>query len=211
MPQNKTEEKTKFALIKAAFELVDPDEGLQNYASPVLWRHITLEDIAQKAGLPLADSVAEFSGKADLLCAYFRDVDRQMMLAMPAQTPDPTNPDSANLPVKDILFDLMMERFEIMNQDRGALVPIITSFTPDPLDILIYALRLRQSLGLMLKAANLPDTGLRGMIRRKGLMVIYLLALRVWLKDDSPDLSSTMVRVDQLLGQADRWATTLSL
>ena len=65
--------------------------------------------------------------------------------------------------------------------------------------------QLRRSLANMLEAAGLSASGLRGAFRIEGLGVLYACALRVWLKDESADLSKTMAELDKRLGQVEHY------
>ena len=58
-----------------------------------------------------------------------------------------------------------------------------------------------------LEAAGIGASGLLGLIRIKGLGLIYLAALRVWLEDESPDMSATMARLDKDLKRAEALVT----
>ena len=60
----------------------------------------------------------------------------------------------------------------------------------------------------MLEAAGMPPRGLIGEIKVRALGAIWLDVLRVWAKDDSPDLAQTMKSLDKRLGQAEQWANT---
>ena len=54
-----------------------------------------------------------------------------------------------------------------------------------------------------------PARGLRGMLRVKTVAGIFLLTMRVWMKDDSNDLATTMKMLDQRISQAEEWGTSL--
>jgi hypothetical protein len=56
----------------------------------------------------------------------------------------------------------------------------------------------------MLEAAGLSAAGLRGIVRAKTLVGVWLYALRAWKDDESPDLSGTMAAMDKALDQAER-------
>ena len=56
----------------------------------------------------------------------------------------------------------------------------------------------------MLKAGGLKAGGINGAIRTKGLALIYVRTLCVWLGDDSKDLSKTMAVLDRGLARAER-------
>ena len=61
----------------------------------------------------------------------------------------------------------------------------------------------------MLEAAGIPSDGIAGALRVKGLGVIYLMVFRVWLTDDSADLSRTMAALDARLRQAEQFSNSL--
>ena len=61
----------------------------------------------------------------------------------------------------------------------------------------------------MLEAAGIPSDGIAGVLRVKGLGVIYLMVFRVWLTDDSADLSRTMAALDSRLRQAEQFSNSL--
>jgi hypothetical protein len=57
----------------------------------------------------------------------------------------------------------------------------------------------------MLEAAGVSTAGLRGRLRVRALAVLYLSELRVFLRDDTEDLSKTMAALDRRLRQAEPW------
>ncbi len=65
-------------------------------------------------------------------------------------------------------------------------------------------------MAAMLEAARLSAGGLRGLLRAKALGLAYLATLRVFLRDDSPDLAATMAALDRNLSRLDRLARTCS-
>ena len=172
-------------------------------ATETKWCKLSLYEIAEAADLSLSELCAHVSSKSDILAAYGRRVDSQVLKNV--GEPDPA------VPAKDRIFDVVMERFELMNKDREALIGIIKSIDPDPFEVLGNALRLRNTITVMLEGAGLKTTGFSGKFRQKGLGAIYLLTLREWMKDDSPDLSSTMVTLDKYLKRAEQAAGTLGL
>ncbi len=53
--------------------------------------------------------------------------------------------------------------------------------------------------------------GLKGMLRVKGVIAVFLATARVWMKDDSPDLAATMKMLDQRMVKAEEWGVSLRL
>ena len=85
-----------------------------------------------------------------------------------------------------------MRRFDVLNDHREAYATLAHELPRTPLEAGCLLFQLRRSLANTLKAAGLSASGLRGAVRIEGLGAIYAAALRVWLKDDSADLSKTM-------------------
>lgn len=53
-------------------------------------------------------------------------------------------------------------------------------------------------------AGSCGSCRIKGAIRLKGLLAIYLAGLRAFATDESEDLSKTMAEIDKRLGQAER-------
>jgi len=64
---------------------------------------------------------------------------------------------------------------------------------------------LLNSMRWMLEAAGVSASGWIGAARVKLLLGIYLSVLRVWLADDSPDMTRTMAALDSRLRRAESW------
>jgi hypothetical protein len=64
--------------------------------------------------------------------------------------------------------------------------------------------QLRRSLSLTLEAAGISASGLKGALRLKGLLAVYVAGLRAFANDESDDLAKTMAEIDKRLGQAER-------
>lgn len=168
-------------------------------ASQMPWQYVTLADIAQESELTLAELRLHIDSQFDVLALYGRMLDHKVLKAVhqdPAGTP------------KEKLFDILMERYEILNQDRAAILSIMDAFKLDPKHALISLPHLGQSMVWMLELAQMETGSWRGALRVAGLAGLYLAVLRVWVRDDSPDLSATMAELDkrlnQLCGMAER-------
>ena len=62
----------------------------------------------------------------------------------------------------------------------------------------------------MLNAAGQPTHGLRGALRIKGLVAVWVWTLRAFERDESEDLSATMATLDTALARAHAMAGWLS-
>ena len=167
-----------------------------NLAAEKGWRDLALADIAQAAGMSLAELYGLHPSKQAILDAYRRGIDREVL----AETELPEGS------AKDRLFDVLMRRFDKLEPHKAGLVRIGEDSARDPLAVLCGLGRLEHSMAAMLEAAGISAGGLRGIVRTKGLSAVYLSALRAWFKDDTEDKSKTMVALDKALGRAERLA-----
>ena len=164
------------------------------------WRQLGLAGIAEEAGLTLAQLRSVFPSKAAILAGFVRRTDERVLAGGKAE-------DGA---ARDRLFDVLMRRFDVLQPDRSAVRAIIRDSLCDPLAVLCQGPMLLCSMASMLEAAGLSSAGLNGALRTKGLALVYLVALRAWLKDDSTDLAKTMAVLDRGLRQAEKMAAFLN-
>lgn len=171
-------------------------DALLKLAETQGWRDLSLAAIAREAGLSMADAHATYPSKAAILVALGRDLDREILASLQSEPLDGS--------AKDRLFDLMMRRFDALNRHRGGYLALVRELPTTPVEFGCLSGQIRRSLGLMLETAGLSASGLKGILRLNGLMVIYASALRVWTKDDAADLPKTMAELDKRLTQAER-------
>ena len=160
------------------------------------WRDLSYADIAKDAGLSLAAAYQAYPSKAAILTGIGRDIDARLFASLEEDPLDGS--------AKDRLFDLLMRRFDVLNDHREAYAALAWELPRTPLEAGCVLCQLRNSLANMLEAAGLSASGLRGACRIEGLGAIYACALRVWLKDETADLSRTMAELDKRLGQVER-------
>ncbi len=160
-------------------------------AGLVGWRDTTLVGAARDAGLDLARVRARFPGKSAMLLRFGVIVDQAVLAAAPQQgTP------------REKLFDLVMSRFDQLQQHREGVLALMQSLKTDPgASLLLYGATLR-SMRWLLDAAGIPSGGVVGQLRVHGLGALWAYALRSWERDDSPDLPATMAAVDRALDRA---------
>ena len=190
MAKKDTNKSVKDAMIAAALDL----------AAEKSWRDITLADIAWKADIAPADAREYFDEKSCVLAAYGRLLDRRIIEA------DLVGDDS--LSIRDKLFDLLMERFDLLNENREGVIGIVRSFRTDPKEAVIGLPHLGYSMSRMCEAAGVKTSGVCGAVKVAGLVGVYLYVLRSWKEDDSPDLAKTMVALDKALGRAEQAANS---
>jgi ubiquinone biosynthesis protein COQ9 len=166
------------------------------------WGEVTLRAIAERSGVSLAALREHFADREDILCAFGQMIDRKVLEGAP------TDPDDG-APMRERLFDLLMDRFEILNDTREGVKAVLKSFRGDPKPMLLHMPYICRSMGWMLEAAGADTNGISGRIKVAGLTGIYLKVLCVWAEDESPDLPKTMAALDQALGRAEAIMNTV--
>ncbi|MBW4090944.1 MAG: TetR family transcriptional regulator [Proteobacteria bacterium] len=124
-------------------------------------------------------------------------------------------PDAArDEPVRDQLFSLLMRRIDVLSAHRAGVLALLRTAPAEPPLALWLGCATRRSMRWMLEAVGIETRGLRGELRVKGLVAVWLWTVRAWRADESADLAPTMAALDVALGRAERvagWLGTGSL
>ncbi len=166
------------------------------------WQATSYTDILQAAGLVYRDAYKVARDKQDVMRGFADRMDASML-----QDAEAYNPQT---PVRELLFDLIMARFDALTDYKSAMARLVDEQQRAPLDAIGTLLRLDRSMALVLEAAGETSTGFAGQLRVKALMALYVRCLRAWLKDESEDLGPTMKTLDESLAQAERAADFLA-
>jgi AcrR family transcriptional regulator len=164
------------------------------------WTSVTLADVAEKAGLGLAELHQHAQTKSHLLRLWLQRIDAAV-LAGPA-------PDAAES-ARDRLFDVLMRRVDALRPHKPALASIVDSLSRDPVQAFCGWPGLLRSMSWMLEAAGLDASGLKGALRARGLALVWLTALRTFLTDESEDGAATMAVLDKALKRAEPFGRAL--
>lgn len=167
------------------------------------WEHVTLNDVSSDAGITLAELHDHFEDKGDILVAYGRMVDRKVLENLGSMDP--------SLSHRDALFEILMERFDVVNAHRDAVISILSTFKMDPKQAVISMPHLCKSMTWMLEAAGISTQGFLGAVRVAALSGVYLNVLRSWKRDESEDLSKTMAALDKDLVRLEQLAQTFGV
>jgi len=170
------------ALITAAFAL----------AAANGWAAVSAAAAARAANLPLEQARARFPCREAILLRFGSLADQSALTAALADgTP------------RDKLFDVLMRRFDALQLHRDGIRALLRALPADPATALLLAAATNGSMAWMLEGAGLSSTGLHGLLRTKGLVAVWLYALRAWDRDDSADLARTMSALDRALARAE--------
>ncbi len=166
------------------------------------WEYTTLRDIAEDCEISAAQIYDVVDSKNDILSILGRIIDKQIIGNIEINADDSAG-------ARERLFDIMMDRYDALNDYRDGLIAIFESFKYDPKQMVICAPHLCRSMNLMLEISGVETAGIKGAIKVAGLTGIYIKVLRVWAKDESEDLSKTMAALDKALDRAESVANTL--
>lgn len=160
---------------------------------------VALREVAEAAGLGLAEFYKLYPDKVALVAAFMARIDVEVLAA----TPTKSDPEET---ARDRLFDIMMRRYDALRPYREALAAVRRASQRDPILVLALGSALRRSMAAMLEAASISSEGLAGALRQNGLLAIHAAVSRVYEKDETSDLSKTMAALDTRLKTAERWA-----
>lgn len=159
---------------------------------------IGVSDIAEQAGISLAEMRAEFSSVLSVFAAHVKDTDRMVL--------DGAGADMADEPVREKLFDVLMRRLEVLTPHKAAVRSLLRSSRRDPgLALALNALATR-STSWMMSAAGISIAGPKGMVRAQAMTLLYARVLSTWVEDDDPGLARTMSVLDRELARGQRWS-----
>jgi len=159
------------------------------------WARASVAAAAREASLPLDQARTRFPNRAVLLIRFGRMADQAALAEVPADGS-----------VRDKLFDLLMRRIDALQTHRAGVLALLHALPTEPLTALLLACATRRSMRWMLEAAGCTARGLRGELRVRGLVGVWLWTLRAWERDESADLSATMAACDAALRRVERVA-----
>ena len=105
---------------------------------------------------------------------------------------------------KDMIFEVIMMRFDILQDYRKSVISIYSSFKKKPKNLILLLPHLIDSIILMLSYAKFSTKGIFGQIKIKAILIIYISTFLVWIKDESDSLEKTMTALDNYLDYAGK-------
>tara|TARA_R110001592_G_scaffold20926_5_gene84571 strand:- start:8435 stop:9043 length:609 start_codon:yes stop_codon:yes gene_type:complete len=168
------------------------------------WEYVTLHDIAAHSGVPLTGMYACIDHKDDILMLLGRMIDRRVLENVHFSEDSTTSP-------RDRIFDVLMDRYDILNEYREGVVSILESLKCDPKQVVISMPHICRSMSWMLEAVGIETSGIKGAVKVTGLSGLYIKVLHVWKDDESDDLPKTMAALDKALERVERMANSFGL
>ncbi len=168
--------------------------GLEE-AAAVGWSRVSLEAVADRAGVALGALLLETPSKAHLVTRYLKWLD--------GRTVGPVRKIDPNDTPRDRLFEIVMRRFDAMNENRAGTRALVMGVPRDPQTAIMSLCTLERSFRAMLEAAGISTGGIVGLVRVQGFKAVLACTLNAWAKDDSDDMAKTMAALDKALNRAE--------
>lgn len=169
--------------------------ALLGLAAERRWEDFSLTDVANRAGITLAQFRDHFPSKGAVLAAWSRQIDKQVL--------EGSSDDLIGEPAKERLFDVLMRRLDAMAPHKDALDGILEWTRHDPAAALALNGLAINSMRFMLEAAGIDSEGAVGALKLQGLVLAWTRVLRVWLDDRDPSQGETMAALDRELSRGE--------
>ena len=112
---------------------------------------------------------------------------------------------------KDMIFEIIMMRFDILQTHRKPIIKIFEFFKKKPQELVFLLPSLIESMISMAGLAKIPIVGIKGNLKVKGLLAIYFSSFLAWEKDNSESLEKTMTSLDNHLDRAGKLLSIIKL
>jgi AcrR family transcriptional regulator len=157
---------------------------------------IGLAEIAERAGVSLAEFRDLFPSKGAILGAFTKRIDHIVL--------EGTTGELAEEPARERVLDIMMRRFDALRPYREALRSISRGLRRDPLSLAAMNQVALNSQRFMLAAAGIDTTDALGPLKLQGAVAVFARAFETFLEDEEADLAKTMARLDKELDRGER-------
>ena len=161
------------------------------------WNVISLDEIYKKTKLSKKIFDKKITNKKHLLTNINRYFDFKVSRA--SKKIERSNS-------KDMIFELIMIRFDILQNYRNSIINIFNAFKEKPKQLLFLLPSFIESMILMANLSGIPCKGFNGGIKIKALLIVYFSSFLIWTKDKSTSLEKTMTSLDNNLNRAVKFA-----
>jgi hypothetical protein len=184
--KNETYSQTLNHLVDAAMEL----------ASTKDWDSLTLLDLCRGSEVSLSQCASIRVTKAHVSSGLDARLDQAMLLA--------NQKIEEGQSIRDRLFDVVMGRFDAMEESRLAWESILQGDRQDLASNLARRARRARTAAWALEATGISSSSVEGAAKALALARLLRACDGAWL-GDGPDLAKTMAKLDQGLRDAEMW------
>ena len=169
------------------------------------WSNFTLDALARKQEIEELELEKLFSDKVGLLQAFSEFIDEQTLANLDSDIFDP------EIPIRERLLEIMLVRFDVLAPYKDGVCELLKVTGKDPKMFAIAAKAVKISMRSSLETVGVSTKGIKGIIKIKGLAVVFLFGMRTWSKEEGRDITATTRILDDRLKWAESLAKSLGL
>jgi hypothetical protein len=173
---------------------------------------LSLEMLAGEAGRDGQEhlaSPADMAGLADmtdLACVAVAMVDDQAL----AEIADDFN-DAGDASVQEKLVEGLIHRFENFAPLKPQMQALHSACMRNPVLGMALGHQLLRAIDRLLRLCGDDSSGIKRMLRVKGVCAVVMRVRPTWMADETADLSQTLKQIDSELEKAREWAVSLKI
>lgn len=173
---------------------------------------LSLEMLADEAGRDGQEhlaSPADMAGLADmtdLACVAVAMVDDQAL----AEIADDFN-DAGDASVQEKLVEGLIHRFESFAPLKPQMQALHSACMRNPVLGMALGHQLLRAIDRLLRLCGDDSSGIKRMLRVKGVCAVVMRVRPTWMADETADLSQTLKQIDSELEKAREWAVSLKI
>ena len=189
----KNSPETEKNYLKKGFDLIN-DIG---------WDKFSIEKLSTKENIPVRDLKVFFKCKYSIVDKFSIMIDKNIESKLRLE-------DFKDSSKKDILFELIMMRFDEMEEFKSSLAKILDVSKNKPLLASIITRNVMNTMDFFLELSNSYSNYAFDVLKKNFLFLIYSFTFKTWLSDNTADLSKTMAELDRLLSTAENFQKKVS-
>lgn len=178
------------------------EDALLALAGEQTFLDIRLSEIADRAGVDLAELRRAFDGPFAILESFCRRIDVRVL-----ETDDPSLAGESS---RERLFDALMRRFDLLVPYRAGIAGLERAARRDPVLACHLARLACGSQTWLLESAGISTAGLIGRLRAPVLAAALVRLVPVFLADEEAGLPKTMAALDETLDRLGDWQNRLA-
>ena len=169
-------------------------------------KNLEIKEVADTAAVPLQLAEALGGSVQRLIFLKMSMLDQKSILETLADIQD-----SEGASIREKIVEGLLHRFEVYAPYREQIKSLKNTAKKDP-ELAIRLLDASEStIRRILIMSGDKAIGLRGKMRVKGVVGVWILTVPIWIKDDTTDLSATMKSLDHRMKQAEEWGTSFGV
>ena len=178
---------------KALNEALIIDAGLQAFNAAGK-NPVTLTNIAEKLKVDETDLYPFIQSPSDIYNLITHQTNETLAKTYKADKNDT---------LKDRVFDIMMERLDLLQPYKTDIARFMEKMPQNPFSALHLFPDINRSITLMLR---LSGEKTNDPAKKLAMTWVYLSTIRIWIKDNTVDNAKTMAHLDRCLTRLESWS-----